>query len=211
MNVRATLATAATLIACSVQTAAAVTSAFGFKAGVNFAEFTGDINLNEANARAGVMGGAFIQHAINPQTAIRFEALWASKGTDFSNTDPDDSSVELDYIEFPILFVVDFRPEEPVAFHAFLGPTFGFITSAKAVEDGLSRDLDDYVEHYEFGIAIGLGFEYVLSPMSIVLDGRYSSGFTHVIQDLTDGNSIDVNNRGIGVMAGLAFPLGAGR
>lgn len=211
MHARLVFLCASTLFIGSVQTATAVTSSAGFKFGVNFAEFAGDINLNEANTRAGIMGGAFFQTAINTQTAIRIEGLWVSKGADYSNTDPNDSSVDLDYIELPILFVVDLRPEEKLGFHVFLGPTFGFTTSAKAIENGLARDLDDFVEHYEFGIAIGLGFEYALSSMSIVVDGRYTSGFTNVIQDLTDGNSIDVSNRGLGVMAGLAFPVGDGR
>lgn len=196
------------MLVCWAQATAAVTWTAGVKSGVNFAEFAGDDNLDEANTRTGFMGGAFAHAAFNEQAGLRIEALWVSKGTDFSDSTPDDSSAELDYVEFPLLFVVDLRPEETAEFNIFLGPTFGFNASAEVVENGAVLDTASYVEDFELGIAIGLGFEYALTSMSIVLDGRSTSGFTHAIQDLTQGNSVEVTNRGIGVMAGVAFSLG---
>ena len=41
--------------------------------------------------------------------------------------------------------------------------------------------------------------------MSLMLEGRYYMGATNVI----DVDPSDVKNRGIGIMAGVEFPLGA--
>ena len=191
--------------------AAAVQWSLGVKGGVNFADFSGDINLDETSTRTGFMGGVFAQAELTNEVALRLEALSVAKGTDFTQfilSTPVEGTFEIDYVEFPLLFVLRVPPGPKTAsFNVFLGPTFGFNTSSNVDAGTLSFDIDDAVDTFDFGMTFGVGFEYSLTSLSILFDARYSFGITNVVEDLTDGNSIEVSNRGIGVMAGVAFPL----
>jgi hypothetical protein len=190
----------------------------GIKGGINMANLSGsypdgggDLALDMKN---GFMGGAFIGGGINGQFGMRLEALYVQKGAEGEFTAPDDdhphdSTISLDYLEFPLLFTARFPAGEKFAFNVFGGPTFAFILSSE-LEDkshGETEDLGDFVESFEFGAAIGGGIEYRLSAMSLLLDVRYDLGGSNAFKD-PDGD-FDVVNRGIGIMAGLAFPIGS--
>jgi hypothetical protein len=47
----------------------------------------------------------------------------------------------------------------------------------------------------------------MLSSFSLLADVRYGIGATSVVGDVA-GVSVDVKNRGIAIMGGLAFPIG---
>jgi hypothetical protein len=177
------------------------------KGGVNFAELwraNGGLDITD---RTGFMGGGFVQAAFTPHAGLRIEGLWVSKGAEFAS---DDSSVEIDYLEFPILFVIGIPAGANTAFSVFVGPTFGANTSATSNKNGTSVDIDNYLVGFEFGIAMGIGFQYSFSSISVVVDGRYAAGLNSAFVDSSHRGWSQMSNRGIGIMAGVAFPLGTG-
>ena len=198
-------------LAWATETYATVRWSLGVKGGVNFADLSGDISFDETSSRVGFIGGVFAEAGFTDEVGLRLEALSVAKGTDFTqfivNTSVD-GTVQLGYIEFPVLLVIHFPPgPRTTSFSFFVGPTFGFNTSSEVETAGLGFDIDDAVEGFEFGGTFGAGFEYALSSLSLVFDIRYSFGITDAIEDMTQGNNIEVSTRGIGVMAGVAFPL----
>lgn len=194
------------MVVVAAHTVAAATWTGGLKSGVNFADFRrANGGLDDTHIHAGFMGGGFVQAAFAPHAGLRIEALWVSKGAESVS---DDGTLELDYVEFPVLLVVGIPAGDRTAFNVFLGPTFGANTSATFDDNGANIDVGSAANAFEFGIAMGVGFEYAFSSLSVVLDGRYAVGINSAFADETDGGWPQMSNRGIGIMAGVAFPLG---
>jgi hypothetical protein len=183
----------------------------GVKGGVNMASLTGD-DADGLDSHNGFIGGAFYGVNFSDGFGARLEGLYVQGGAEGEFVAPGEdhgheSTVTLDYIQFPLLFVVNIPASEKFLFNVALGPTFSFNTTAE-VEDhdhGETQDISSAVNSFEFGGLIGGGVEYKLSSMSVLVDVRYSMGATNVV----DADPSDVKNRGVGVMAGLSFPLGA--
>ncbi len=183
----------------------------GVKGGVNIASLSGD-GTDGLDSRTGFTGGAFYGFEFAKNFDVRIEGLYTQKGAEGEFVIPGDdhsheSKVKLDYIEFPVLFVANFPAGEKAAFNLFAGPTFGFNTTAEVevIEHNETEDLSDEVSSFEFGAAIGGGVEYAMSSFSLLLDVRYSLGATNI----PDEGDTDLKNRGIGIMAGVKFPLGS--
>jgi hypothetical protein len=203
------IALALLLVAPATAARSAAKWSAGVKGGVNLGDLAGEDAPDETSLRTGFMGGAFVQVDLSEEAGLRVEGLWVQKGAEFADSLfilPVEGTVEIEYIELPVLFVVNLSAGGKGAFEIFAGPTFAFNTSASAEGNGRSVDLNG--NNFEFGVAFGAGVEYAWPTVSIVIDGRYSLGATSIIEDdeATSG-SVDLLNRGIGIMAGLAFPL----
>ena len=206
----------ALVLAVSVTRAdAAAKWSAGVKGGVNLADLSGPYLVEgfESSTRTGFIGGAFVAADLSEALSLRVEGLYAMKGAefegDFSGTDM------LDYVEFPVLLVANVPAGEKFKFSLFAGPTFGFNVNAETEYQSefqgagaTTVDISDRIKDFEFGAAFGAGGEFVMDSFSIIIDARYSRGVTSVFEDV-NGESSDVDNTGIGVMAGVAFPLGA--
>ena len=204
----------AALVGAVVILAGSIANAAGYagvKGGVNIASLSGD-GVDELDSRTGFMGGAFYGFSFADEFGLRIEGLYVQKGAEGEFVLPGDdhgheSVVKLDYVEFPVLVTMGIPAGDKLAFNIFAGPTFAFNTTAEVevTEHDETVDLGDSVESFEFGAAIGGGLEYMLSSFSIVFDARYSLGASNIV----DAEGADTKNRGIGIMAGVQFPLGA--
>jgi Outer membrane protein beta-barrel domain len=196
----------------------------GIKAGANFANMSNSEDFFEAlgganastSMRTGFQGGLFVGKDVNPQFGFRVEGLWVQKGVkaDVTVATPGgdvtaESTLKLDYIEFPILFVYNLSNSETMGFNIFAGPTLGFNISANASADGGDdEDIKDGIESFEFGAAIGAGLaKKMANGKAIGLDARYTIGATGVGKDVPDGFD-NPKNRGIGLMAYYQIPIG---
>jgi opacity protein-like surface antigen len=200
----------------------AKTMYLGVKGGLNIGSLTGESSSPVAPASLtgedpdnldshnGFIGGAFYGIDFTDDFGLRIEGLYVMGGAEgpYNTQDGDthEAIIKLDYIQFPLLFVVNIPATEQLTFDVTLGPTFSFNTTAEAEipEHNETEDISN-IAGFEFGAAIGAGVEYKLSSMSILVDARYYAGATSVI----DVGQSDVKNRGIGIMAGVKFPLGA--
>jgi len=191
--------------------AGAGTMYVGVKGGVNMGDLGGDDAPTHTSMRTGFTGGAFLGSDLNEQFGVRGEVLYVQKGVegDITTMDGDvhPGKANVDYIDVPILLDARFPAGDKLGFDVFAGPSFNFnLKSEVTTEDGL-EDRKDQTKSFEFGAAIGAGVRYVLSSVSIVADVRYSLGASTLSEDV-EGQSVDVKNRGIGVCAGLSFPMG---
>jgi len=206
------LAAAMIVALAGVATQANATGLYGgFKGGVNFGDINGDNAPDNTSMRTGFLGGVFIGNPINEQFGLRAEVLYAQKGVkgdvEVNNTTVE-GTYKLDYIDIPLEFVVNFAAGDKMGFNIFAGPSFNFNTSAK-VDAGQYGEGDiDNIKGFEFGAVIGAGLSYMFSSASFIVDARYSLGATSASDDI-DGQSVDVKNAGIGIMAGFSFPLGS--
>ena len=186
------------VLALSVSAAhAAPRSGWGLKAGPNFATYKGD-DVDGVQTKVGGMGGAFFERRLSGNFTWRAEALIVSKGFEEESAGVVTSST-LGYLEFPILFVVNFPVSESALFNVFAGPTFNF----NFMEE-LYDQFGVNVEAFEFGGVLGAGAEFDVGSIAIVVDARYEIGMTSAFED------VDAKSRVFGVLAGVKFPLGAG-
>ena len=201
------------LVAFAAQADAAMYG--GIMGGVNFANVGGDDAPDDTSNRTGFQGGLFVGTDVSEQFGFRLEGLYVQKGAKAdieTGGGPVETVLKLDYIEFPLLFVLHFKGGETLGFNLFAGPTFGFNINAQSEADGgESTDIDN-ISSFEFGAAIGAEIAKTMaSGKSIGLDVRYTLGATSVFEEteiLGETVEADVKNRGIGGMVFFQVPFG---
>lgn len=183
----------------------------GVKGGVDWATIGGTDASDNADHRTGFLGGGFVRCDLNEQYGVQVEVLFVQKGFegDIHTVDGDvhPGKARLEYVDVPLEFVARFEGTDKIGFQIFAGPSFNFSIKAEAeTEDGFEND-DGRTRNFEFGAVVGAGVEYRLSSLSILVEGRYSSGVTSFAEDVA-GQSVDVQNRVTAVMVGVGIPLG---
>ena len=207
-------------IACALVVMAMATSAgavgwsLGVKGGVNMADLSGDDVSGDTSFRNGFIGGGFADYLLNDRFGVRMELLYVQKGTEGPFPSPEDgdvhdSIVRINYVEVPLLFTGRFPAGEKFALGLFAGPTLAFNTKAEVEvpSHNETESLDGVVKGFDFGATFGGGIEYMLSSFSVLADVRYGLSTASIVEDI-DGQTVDVKNRGLGIMAGVAVPVG---
>lgn len=141
---------------------------FGAKAGINFANDTGDGEFNTGSkAKAGLHLGGVAQMGITEKFAVQGELLYSMQGF------KDEVTHKLDYINIPLLvnyFIID-------GLSLQAGPQFGFNVHDSYKEgDGEEGSLD--AKGFDFGAALGAQYEF---PAGLFVQGRYYIGVTDFI------------------------------
>ena len=172
----------------------------GVKGGVNIAnqEVKGDAGGPSLDPRYGMVAGGFVALPLLPWVGLQAEGLYGRKGSklDFQGVS---SSIDLDYVEIPVLVKVRFARR----YYAAGGPSMAFAVRAKTRTSfaGSAQELDvmDFINRFDFGVAMGGGVEFG----RLVVDGRYTLGLTDIDKDKTD--TVTTKNRVISVTAGFRF------
>jgi hypothetical protein len=118
------------------------------------------------------------------------------------------STLDVDYIEIPVLLRLSAPTPGPVAFRLLAGPVASFKVDEKISTTGLvGYTLDsDQVKTADYGLAAGAAVAFRSGTMSVVAEGRYTLGLADV-SDLPFGG--EVKNGAIYATLGLEFPFGA--
>ena len=151
--------------------------AFGVKGGLNFANV--DVS-GDPDGKTGYHFGAFAEIGLGG-IAIQPEILYSTKGAE---------DFDLSYLEIPILLKKNFAK----VFNIHLGPQFGILTKAEAVD----TDVKDFLKSSDLSLAAGAG---VNLPMGLVGGARYVLG----LSDIDDGFGTEVKNKTFQVYVGWKF------
>jgi opacity protein-like surface antigen len=156
---------------------------FGAKAGVNYATFTGDVE--DVDARVGFQVGGFAEIKVSENFSVQPELMYSSVGakTDILGTTV---TAETNYIIIPVMAKFNVAPK----FHLEAGPQVGFLTSAKYKADNDSIDAKDDFESTDFGLNLGLGFDFT-ENLSAGL--RYTFGLSNIAKDNGDDKVQNAN------------------
>jgi hypothetical protein len=215
--VKIAAAACALILFCSVTSVSAQTPGpqFGLKLGPTFSNVSVDPEDPDADTgmRWGIGGGGFVTLPLNPRMSLQFEALFTPKGsktsgaagTDFEGLE---GQLALDYVEFPVLLRFDGSRTGRQSFNFFVGPAFGFNTSARneivvdgdLFDNGVSDNIGDEVSNFDIGLVIGAGMDF---GRYFVADVRYSWGFVNV-NDIDDDDTV-IKNRAFTILAGIRF------
>lgn len=161
-------------------------TAFGVKAGVNFASLTGDNEGLDGLTSFHLGGVANI--GVSEKFSVQPEVLYSMQGASY-----DGGEIKLDYINVPVL--AKFMVAEGFSIEA--GPQIGFLVSAK--EDG--EDLKDFVKGTDFSGVLGVGYKLT---SGLNFGARYNVGMSNIIDsDLEDAG--ELKNGVIQLSVGFMF------
>jgi|AntRauTorcE11897_2_1112592.scaffolds.fasta_scaffold24812_2 hypothetical protein len=164
------------------QAQAQTRTGFGIRGALNFA------NLNDTDAdfdsRTGLMLGLYANyHISNSPIFIQPEVLYTQKGFESGNT-----TVQLDYIEIPVLAKFAFITEGNLTPYVYAGPSIGFNINSEVdgdveIEDleiieefGSDVDIEDQFNSTEFSVVVGGGLDFG----NFDLGARYGAGLTEI-------------------------------
>lgn len=157
-------------------------SEVGLKGGINFSNFYSD-EVDDQNMRTSFQAGMYFKAALNHFLAIQPEVLYSRKGstTQYDNflTGNGEFSNNLDYLEVPVLGVLNLTEEINV--HA--GPYFAYLLNAEIQNESENSDFnfveqlnEEDFERIDYGVAVGLAFEFE----TIRLGARYNYGLAEI-------------------------------
>jgi len=166
-------------------------SGFGIKAGIGYntngelKEFfneTGTIIDEKGKGKSSYNVGVFGKIPINDVIAIQMEVVYTTKGAKltYHNSNVDGTAkFNLNYIEVPILLVVNFTPH----INIHVGPYVAYLTDGKVTNEGdvtlfdFENNIDtDHYNKWDAGIITGLGVDFDAFSLGV----RYNYGLTVV-------------------------------
>lgn len=165
--------------------------------GLNAEEADGtDIGLDR---RTTFGGGAYFQLGLGDVMTLQAEALYTQKG---ARTDDSITTLELSYIDVPLLFLVRVPAGDAAIIPIlYAGPVVSFETKCRLKDSGGSSvDCSagsgnlSQTNSTDFGAAFGGGFEVFMGSYTLQLDIRYTHGFVN-IDDSASGQAGSAMNR----------------
>ena len=184
-------------------------SRFGIKGGVNVSNFYTK-EVDSKNTIVGANVGLFLKLALNDNLSIQPELLYSMKGAEltYSGFVTGTSKFALDYIELPVMLVVNIIPN----FNIQGGVYVASLARAKATnvsnigvfdfEKTLSKG--DF-EKTDYGLAVGAGFDF--NKVNLTL--RYEYGMKNVGKARTFGTTTytfpNANNSSLQLSLGISL------
>ena len=187
----------------------------------SYSRYLGSSSM-KSGIRAGVTGRYIAQKHFGVQMEVNYvQAGWQEKFRDETILNGSDVNGlklkrELDYIEVPLLAHIYFGKKFRYYFN--LGPKLAFMTSMKELESNRSFDketfnvdgMDDprveedpYHHKVDYGVTIGVGFEYPVWKTKLTLEGRYGFGF----EDVFPNSKSDLYQRSNNQMASVTMSV----
>ena len=196
---------------------------FGVTAGLNASKLSvsGEEDEMSFDFKAGSQVGVLMDYSINENFSIIPELLFSQRGAKFKISNFEDLDVEdldikakatmtLNYLQLPVNAAYKFDVGYGSKLFIFAGPYVGYGISAKAkgessyegVKVSMSEDLkfgsgEDEIKPFDFGINVGLGYEY----QKIFFKLQYNHGLTN----LNNGSEGTMKNMNVALTAGYFF------
>jgi len=210
---------------CATNAAALMTLTFGAKGGVTSATLHGNVSglvdlsglkilRDLKGSRTGFTAGLYANFRANPSFAIQIESMYTQKGgsgrsaivVDSTTFTDADITIELDYVEFPVIAMVTF-PANAIDFIAYGGAAIGFNLKSDAVitiaGSTNSVNIESAVKGTDWSAIAGLSISFGLGSFEMLLDGR----FEYSLDSINNASSVDVRN-GVGIFTiGLTTPI----
>jgi opacity protein-like surface antigen len=199
--------------------ATACNFSFGAKAGVAFAnqDFDYSNNLNpDLDYRTGFQAGVFAEIPLCPYSAVQLNAWYVPAGLSVKVMETSEEYPEgtgntlkiksrIDYIAVPLL--LKFQPlPETISPYLVFGPRVNFQVGC---DKGAFSDVYDHLRKVTFGLTLGAGADFPVSPKtSVLIEFSYSPDFTNILKagELPPDATLEsVKNRTFSILAGVRF------
>lgn len=150
---------------------------YGLKAGVNLANFSGDVEDNKM--KIGLNVGAFAKFSLTEAISLQPEVVFSAQGAKYDGEEGE-GKLNLNYLNIPVLF----QYNTTSGFYGETGPQIGFLMSAKdKPEEGDDVDVKDGFKSTDFSWAIGAGF---LTKSGFGVNARFNLGLGNILEESGD-------------------------
>ena len=178
---------------------------FGVKAGLNLASLRNDDG--ETDRRAAPAAGAFAAWQTGSLVGVQVEALYSPKGIKQRGPNGNSLTIEMDYLEVPVLVTFKVPGNGAVQPLLLTGPAVGIKVRTKfgSLGEGLQEKFADFVRRWDVGWVVGAGLDLPLARGGLIVEGRYTLGLTTVFDaDPTDSDRDD-KNQVLALLVGYRF------
>ncbi len=211
------LASAALAGALSLALVATVQAqiAVGVRAGYNNSRLSispEDTDDPDFKSRGAFHFGADLAFTLSPMFAIEAGAVYSQKGATAAESGID-ATVALDYLDVPVLFVVNIPTNSNITPRLFAGGVASFELSCKfklsvagvgsASTDCDPDDIGERKKSY-LSALFGGGIGFAAGPGSVLLDVGYQLGLTNLSDETAETAKLNVFQ----ISLGYRFPLG---
>jgi hypothetical protein len=168
----------------------------GARALASFASFdvrTIDNNVVVADIILGYGGGAVVGVNLSPHFALQAEILYSELAQKYKDDNGISRNLKLNYINVPLLVLVNSNVTKPVNLNIGAGPQIGINTGSSVKTEAVNEsDMTDTVhaalavKSGDIGIAYGAGLDFLLSPAL-----KFSIGYRGVrgLVDISDDSN----------------------
>lgn len=158
----------------------------GVRGGANFATVAGD-DFDSPDSRTSFYLGLLAEAPLSDHVSLQPEVYYSAQGFDITDEpDTPGAQFQVDYIQVPVL--LKFYIADGLNIQA--GPQFGFKVNEEIdfdpTEDGGDFDTDS-INGFDLQGAAGLEYKF---PSGFFIQGRYSYGFSEMIEDVDLHNSV---------------------
>ncbi|WP_318308448.1 porin family protein [Flagellimonas crocea] len=166
----------------------------GVRGGANFATVAGD-GFDSPDSRTSLYLGLLAEAPLTDHVSLQPEVFYSAQGFDITDEpDSPDAQFKVDYIQVPVLF--KFYIADGLNLQA--GPQFGFKVNESldlAPGDDSGSFDSDSIKTFDLQGAAGVEYKF---PSGFFIQGRYSYGFSEMVEDVDVHNS--VFSAGLGFM-----------
>lgn len=179
---------------------------FGIKAGVAMSNIFGR-DVYDQRFRAGFTYGIFMTYGIGRTFAVQPELLFVMKGSKYVNGRGSDAyreTMNLEYVELPILAKFYLPFSRAFRIHVFAGPAPALNIRARVdarFAGEFQEETLDNVMGFDIGLAAGAGIEVPVGRGRITFDARYTAGLTTLSKESDD----DIRNGAVSLLFGYMF------
>ena len=160
-------------------------SNFGIKAGVNYAQLSGE-SVASQSSRIGARTGIYWNRTVFNSFLLQFELLYSQQGN---------ADLLYDYVVFPALLKVDLAEN----INLQLGGEVSFLTNAKMKAASGNTDIRDEIQSFDVPAVLGVGLKF--GKLDIDVRGHFGSIDTYV----GGGSNLAGKNSFVSITAGYFF------
>ena len=171
---------------------------YGAKAGLNFANLTGDVE--DASMKIGFNVGGFAEIKVSDKFSVQPELLYSTQGAKSEESfegETIESEWNLSYLNIPIM--AKYYVSEKFSLEA--GPQIGFLLGSKVKVESIEVDFKDNTESIDFGLNIGTAYDFTENLFAGL---RYNIGLSNVAKT-ESGDDTKINNSVISLSLGYRF------
>ncbi len=163
-------------------------------------------STEDYSSRLGFGIGAVVDRPLSSRIDLHAEPMFLQKGGKIKEGG-NEATFKVHYFEIPVMFRYTFENSGTAKPYAMVGPSFGFLLSAKAdIKDGPEVDQKDETKGFDLGLGIGGGVKLPRGNKTFFAEARYVLGLSNINDE---GGESDVKNRGLQVVTGVTFPIGS--
>jgi hypothetical protein len=183
---------------------AAAQTAVGLKGGFAVSRFSTTPDSSEVLEQLwDLTGGLFVAASRQTPVTAQFEALLSRRGAKIAGPLGSVGAIGTlrgTYLDLSAFVRAKAGGSADRHAYIFAGATVGLELGAEIVVDGVSENLNDLTEDYDFGVAFGIGFDV----NHLVIEGRYTHGLTELII-APELAGIQALHRWFSIMVGVRF------